>query len=626
MFCTGCIVQIDGTSTLNQWRDLPWLVRFSPGMTATGPEMHESVSTPGSELRGTASMLSHVNSSMYRLHGGSAQPRRSYSRTTIMTEAGRQPWYDADGKPIAPYIVGVAGGSASGKTSIAKEVIRLLPNIPWVAIVSQDAFYRPLTPEQIKMAFNQNFDFDHPCAIDQELLVQCVKDLKESRAVQIPVYSFTQHQRTSESTYLYGHAVIVVEGIFVLQDPALRELLDLKIFVQTDPDIMLARRIRRDILDRGRSVEGVLDQYLRFVKPSFDTFVSPSARYADIIVPGLNNKVAIDVISQHIGKHLTRSRSLRLKMDADHTLSSYMSMRMPHHIFPLARVIVGTTAAGTHSHCVEHEPFNTSQPFVAVDQVLPLPPNVCVIKPKAQLQALLTMMHNVETPAGEYARACKRTGAFVVEEAMKLLPYRARSVETPQGEMHQGLELDVEYICGVSILRSGAMLEHPLRRALPALSLGSLLIQSSDSNYHPLLYSVELPSFVRDRQRAARTWVLLTDAQVGTGAAAFMAVRVLLDHGVPENQILILTLLSSARGGVWSLYHAFPRIVIITAGVDPGLQRFEWHAPLPDRAPSEDHYPKRKSSDASEDGHPQARVAFAIIPGCGQMGDRFWGT
>lgn len=117
-----------------------------------------------------------------------------------MTEAGRQPWYDADGKPIPPYIVGVAGGSASGKTSIAKEVIRLLPNIPWVAIVSQDAFYRPLTPEQTKLAFNQNFDFDHPSAIDQELLVQCVRDLKKSRAVQIPVYSFTQHQRTSQCT------------------------------------------------------------------------------------------------------------------------------------------------------------------------------------------------------------------------------------------------------------------------------------------------------------------------------------------------------------------------------------------------------------------------------------------
>ena len=189
-------------------------------------------------------------------------------------------------------------------------------------------------------------------------------------------------------------------------------------------------------------------------------------------------------------------------------------------------------------------------------------------------------MHNADTPAGEFAWACKRVGTFVVEEAMSLLPYRQRCVDTPQGESYQGLELDVQHICGVSILRSGAILELPLRRALPALSLGSVLIQSSDSNYRPLLYSVALPSFVRDRKRAEHTWVLLTDAQVGTGAAAFMAVRVLLDHGVPEDHIILLTLLASARGGLWSLYHAFPRIVIITASVDPGLQRFAWKSPL----------------------------------------------
>lgn len=577
-----------------------------------------------------------------------------------MTEAGRQPWYDADGRPISPYIVGVAGGSASGKTSIAKEVIRLLPNVPWVAIVSQDAFYRPLSPAQTKLAFEQNYDFDHPHAIDQELLVQCVKDLKASRAVHIPVYSFTQHQRTSESTYLYGHAVVVVEGIFVLQDPALRELLDLKIFVQTDPDIMLARRIRRDIVDRGRSVEGVLDQYLRFVKPSFDTFVSPSARYADIIVPGMNNHVAIDVISQHISKHLTRTRDLQLMMEAEYVLSSKAQTlsRSPRHIFPRARVLVGHAADGTPAHIVEHEPFSdvcgdarheppgSQHALNFIDQILPLPPNVCVVRPGAQLLALLTIMHNADTPAGEFAWACKRVGTFVVEEAMSLLPYRQRCVDTPQGESYQGLELDVQHICGVSILRSGAILELPLRRALPALSLGSVLIQSSDSNYRPLLYSVALPSFVRDRKRAEHTWVLLTDAQVGTGAAAFMAVRVLLDHGVPEDHIILLTLLASARGGLWSLYHAFPHIVIITASVDPGLQRFAWKSPLehvhnevPTHATplttlssidSNHHGPIQQANtpiDVGRHSHESnERVAFAIMPGCGQMGDRFWGT
>lgn len=155
-----------------------------------------------------------------------------------------------------------------------------------------------------------------------------------------------------------------------------------------------------------------------------------------------------------------------------------------------------------------------------------------------------------------------------------------------------------------------------------------MLIQSSDSNFHPLLYSVALPSFVRDRERAKRTWVLLTDAQVGTGAAAFMAVRVLLDHGVPENQIILLTLLSSARGGLWSLHHAFPRIFIITASVDPRLQRFSWHTTRTN-ADSDASDDTTNSSDASPQHaqtQPHERIVLAIMPGCGQMGDRFWGT
>lgn len=377
-----------------------------------------------------------------------------------MTEAGRKPWYDADGRPFSPYVVGVAGGSASGKTSIAKEVIRQLPKVPWVAIVSQDAFYRPLSPEQINMAFNQNFDFDHPNAIDQELLVECIRDLKASRAVQIPVYSFTQHQRTSASTYLYGHAVIVVEGLFVLQDPELRKLLDLKIFVQTDPDIMLARRIRRDIVDRGRSIEGVLDQYLRFVKPSFETFVGPSARHADIIVPGANNRVAIEVISQHIAKHLLRTRTLLLSSEPHFEPEN--QGQKPFNSFECARVRVGLDASGAPVHCIEHEPFQDETPtsMKETSAILPLPPNVDVLYQTPQMRALLTIMHDAATPAGEFSWACKRVGAFVVEEAMKQLPYCEHAVPLHTGQTYMGLKLDVEFICGVSILRSGAILEH----------------------------------------------------------------------------------------------------------------------------------------------------------------------
>ncbi|KAI3626351.1 hypothetical protein CBS9595_001712 [Malassezia furfur] len=587
--------------------------------------------TPVELLRSAAALMDGTDPRTARgINAGHAmpstsQPRRSFSKTTVMAEAGRQPWYDQDGHPISPYIVGVAGGSASGKTSIAKEILRHLPNVPWVAIVSQDAFYRPLNPTETKLAFEQNFDFDHPNAIDQELLVQCIRDLKESRAVHIPVYSFTQHQRTDETTYLYGHAVIVVEGLFVLQDKALVDLLDLKIFVQTDPDVMLARRIRRDIVDRGRSIDGVLDQYFRFADP-----VGPTARYADIIVPGANNAVAIDVIAQHIARQLTRNYACQM----NESIPRAMSASQPQS-FPASRLVVGTSEQGAPMHAIERAPFHDpitpahiEAPIAMRDagHVAPLPPNVLVVRQTAQLVGLLTLLHNADTRSGEFAYACKRIGAHVVETAMSLLPYRSCEVPLHTGGTYTGVELDAQYVCGVSILRSGAILEAPLRRALPAIALGSLLIQSSDTNYRPLLYSVSLPSFVKQRDTAQHTYVFLTEAQIGTGAAAFMAVRVLLDHGVPEHQIIVLTLLASAKSGVWALQHAFPGVRIVAGGVDPGLQKFVWST-----AQRRAHARARaavSAADSESDTEETVakRVVFAITPGCGQMGDRYWGT
>ncbi|WFC98559.1 uridine/cytidine kinase [Malassezia yamatoensis] len=547
-----------------------------------------------------------------------------------MTEAGRQPWYNGEGHPIPPYIVGVAGGSASGKTSIAKEILRQLPNVSWVAIVTQDAFYKPLSEADTRLAFEQNYDFDHPNAIDQDLLIQCVRDLKQSRAVQIPVYSFTQHQRTNDTTYLYGQSVIVVEGLFVLQNRELVDLLDLKIFVQTDPDVMLARRIRRDIVERGRSMDGVLEQYFRFVKPSFDTFVGPSARAADIIVPGANNQVAIDVIAQHMSKQLTRTYSCQLSQ-----YTPQQNLGKERASDRLVRLVLGLSSNGNPVHAVEREPFsqppnprNTEIPYCLeeIRGIVPLPPNVFIVPQTAQLVGLLTTLHDVKTGSGEFAYACKRVGAHVVEHAMSLLPYRECEVPLHTGGSCKGVELDIEHLCGISILRSGAILEAPLRRSFPALPLGSLLIQSNNSNYRPLLYSVRLPSFVRERSTAQSTYVFLTDAQIGTGAAAFMAIRVLLDHGVPQEQILLLTILTSAEGGVWALHHAFPGVRIVTGGLDPGLEEYV----LPDpQQPSSETSPLSsagKSPDLDPRQLPAQRRIFAISPGCGQMGDRYWGT
>lgn len=344
-------------------------------------------------------------------------------------------------------------------------------------------------------------------------------------------------------------------------------------------------------------------------------------------MPGANNAVAIDVIAQHIAKHLTRSYSCQLNRSIPRTIAAGEP-----HAFPMARVVIGDSVQGEPLHVVQHEPF--SEPprregseavlhLADVHQVAPLPPNVMVVPQTAQLLGLQTILHNADTRSGEFAYACKRIGAHVVETAMSLLPYRSKTVPLHTGGSYTGVEMDVEHICGVSILRSGAILEAPLRRAFPALALGSLLIQSSDSNYRPLLYAVRLPSFVRTRASAEKTYVLLSDAQIGTGAAAFMAVRVLLDHGVPENQIILLTLLASARGGVWALQHAFPGVRIVAGSVDPGLRKFVW--------PTTQHQRHKKAlssplADSDSDEPATERVVFAITPGCGQMGDRFWGT
>lgn len=191
----------------------------------------------------------------------------------------------------------------------------------------------------------------------------------------------------------------------------------------------------------------------------------------------------------------------------------------------------------------------------------------------------------------------------------------------------------------MSILRSGAILEPAIRRAFPALPLGSLLIQSSSTNHLPLLYSVSLPSFVRDKHKAEGTWVILSDAQIGTGAAAAMAVRVLLDHGVPQHQIIFLALVASARGGLWVLHRMFPQVQIVVGGVDPGLRRILIDNPPELPAPNRRESHSRQGSDASlgsvidDAPHndtpsrmPARKAVFAIIPGCGSIGDRFWGT
>jgi uridine kinase len=205
-------------------------------------------------------------------------------------------------KKKTPFIIGVCGGTASGKTSVCEDIVKKLEN-KRVAVVSQDSFYCSLSEEAIKEVSKQNFD--HPDAFDWPLLIRVLQEIKAGKSVEIPQYSFITHSRLIETTPLYGADVILFEGILAFYKSELRDVMDAKIFVDIDADTRLSRRVMRDINERGRTLDGVLHQYEKFVKPSFEEFIFPTKKYADVIIPrGVDNQVAINLLVQHIRSKL----------------------------------------------------------------------------------------------------------------------------------------------------------------------------------------------------------------------------------------------------------------------------------------------------------------------------------
>ena len=203
-------------------------------------------------------------------------------------------------------IIGIAGGSGSGKTTVVKAITEQLKDR--VVVIPQDSYYKDLShcTEQEKKEHN----FDHPDSIDFDLLCQHLKELKEGKTIEQPVYSYTTCSRSQDETVTVAPAdVIIVEGILIFTCSKLRKQMDIKIFVDADDDDRLMRVMSRDIIERGKTVEWVIDRYTKTVKPMFLQFIEPSKRYADIIIPqGGHNKVAIDVISATIEKSLANCK------------------------------------------------------------------------------------------------------------------------------------------------------------------------------------------------------------------------------------------------------------------------------------------------------------------------------
>ncbi len=207
-------------------------------------------------------------------------------------------------------VVGIAGGTASGKTTLVDEIVRFSGNHR-VAIVRQDSYYRDLSeiPMEARLATN----YDHPDAIETELLVKHVKDLGNGESVEVPIYDFCSHSRAAETERLEPKKVVVIEGILALAIPELRSMMDLKIFVDTDHDLRLLRRLKRDVEDRGRTFESVTQRYLDHVRPMHRQFVEPSKEFADLVVPhGGLNKVVVGLLTNLIElRHLDRRKRPR---------------------------------------------------------------------------------------------------------------------------------------------------------------------------------------------------------------------------------------------------------------------------------------------------------------------------
>ncbi|HNX49962.1 MAG TPA: uridine kinase [Thermoanaerobaculaceae bacterium] len=194
----------------------------------------------------------------------------------------------------SPLIIGIAGGSGSGKSTVASVILKRV-GARRIAFLMHDAYYKDLS--HIEMAKRVKENFDHPDSLDTPLLVQHLRELRARRAVEMPVYDFKTYTRTSETLRIEPRAVIIVEGILIFAEPELRELFDVKLFVDTDADIRFIRRLQRDIAERGRTAESVVGQYLGTVRPMHLEFVEPSKRYADVIIPeGGLNIVAMDMV------------------------------------------------------------------------------------------------------------------------------------------------------------------------------------------------------------------------------------------------------------------------------------------------------------------------------------------
>ncbi|XP_067097320.1 uridine-cytidine kinase-like 1 isoform X4 [Osmerus mordax] len=394
------------------------------------------------------------------------------NKRTIYT-AGRPPWYNVTGTTFKEaFVIGLCGGSASGKTTVANKIIEAL-DVPWVVLLSMDSFYKVLTREEQELASRNEYNFDHPEAFDFELLVTVLRKLKKGKSVKVPVYDFTSHCRRKDWKTVYGANVVIFEGILAFANKELLKLLDMKVFVDTDSDIRLVRRLKRDISERGRDINGVIKQYNKFVKPAFEQYIEPTVPVADIVVPrGGENFVALDLIVQHVHSQLEKRE-----------------------------ITVRSALASAH-------------------QGQPLPETLSVMESTPQVRGMHTIIRNKDTNRDEFIFYSKRLMRLLIEHALSFLPLKPVSVETPQGAFYEGKRLSGQRITGVSILRAGETMEQALMAVCKDIRLGKILIQTNHDTGEPEDHDVQ-------EEKIFLLSLLMAEMGVHSVAYAFPRVRII---------------------------------------------------------------------------------------------------
>ncbi|CAI5960158.1 unnamed protein product [Closterium sp. NIES-65] len=466
-----------------------------------------------------------------------------------------------------PFLIGVSGGTASGKTTVCEQIIQQLHDHR-VVLVHQDSFYRGLTEEELKHA--SDFNFDHPDAFDTDALLSTIVALKEGQSVEIPVLEVEELSnavRKSEQG-----KIVEAEGLKCTGELQAAEAGQggdlLGLFRETSAvvDVELPQtrqpiaRVLKEILQvlgpirvsLQIDVQGVIDQvrviitrdidqYARFVKPAFDDFVLPSKKFADIIIPrGGDNHVAVNLIVQHIGSKL-----------GQHDLRKIYS-------------------------------------------------NVHVIESTFQVRGMHTLIRNRDTKKHNFVFYADRLIRLLVEHGLGHLPFTEIQVTTPTGSTYVGINFSKK-LCGVSIIRSGESMENALRACCKGVKIGKILIHREgdygkqgvkmdrtpihrDGDFGKQLIYEKLPRDIAQRH------VMLLDPVLASGRSAIKAIELLLHRGVPEERIIFLNLISAPEG-IHNVCRRFPHLKIVTSEIDSGINE-----------------------------------EYRVVPGMGEFGDRYFGT